>query len=101
MSLYQFLKVLGSDTAEDYAWMLEASCRGLDCNLMYPEKGDAKGIRVAKKMCASCPVKRQCLDFAMTPREGMPFEDGGIWGGTTARERQRMRSSWRRGGIVA
>lgn len=40
----------------------------------------------AKKLCASCPVVEQCLDWALENNERF-----GIWGGLTERERRRMR----------
>ena len=50
-------------------------------------------------ICAACPVRRQCLDFALNN----PLGQYGIWGGTTAYERRRMRTTMRDGiteGIV-
>ena len=41
--------------------------------------------RAAKRVCAACPVRRECLDFALRLRE--PF---GIWGGLTESERRRL-----------
>ena len=38
-----------------------------------------------KAVCAACPVKELCLEFALETREAE-----GIWGGTTARERRRL-----------
>ena len=39
-------------------------------------------IRIAKSICAECPVKRECLDYALVADE--PY---GIWGGLTPTER--------------
>ena len=94
MSLYAFLKYLGSEQYDDYAWMLKGKCRDLGpeaTNIMFPEKGDTAGLRRAKAVCKDCPVKRECLDFALTSREGKPFETQGIWGGTSVRERKRIK----------
>jgi len=39
-------------------------------------------IKVAKKLCAQCPIKQECLEYAVEAEE-----EWGIWGGLTARER--------------
>jgi WhiB family redox-sensing transcriptional regulator len=44
-------------------------------------------INRAKDICANCPVQEDCLDWAMEQQE--PY---GIWGGLTARERDRLRN---------
>ena len=46
-----------------------------------------KLIAVAKEVCDDCPVKARCFDYALSA--GMV----GIWGGTTAEERSKLRSS--------
>ncbi len=39
----------------------------------------------AKCICLGCPVRRECLDFAMRVRE-----PHGIWGGMTEAERRHL-----------
>jgi WhiB family redox-sensing transcriptional regulator len=39
--------------------------------------------RAAKRICATCPVQRRCLEAGMT-------EKFGVWGGLTALERKRL-----------
>jgi WhiB family redox-sensing transcriptional regulator len=39
----------------------------------------------AKAICAACPVRVSCLEYAITVRER-----DGVWGGTTERERRRI-----------
>ena len=43
-------------------------------------------VDVAKQICADCPVRLRCFDYALSA--GMQ----GIWGGTTYEERQKLRS---------
>ncbi|MHB8510609.1 MAG: WhiB family transcriptional regulator [Actinomycetota bacterium] len=72
-------------------WQALASCRGADASLFFSpgtfETPDQKSAResVAKSICAECPVRAQCLDFALATRE--PY---GIWGGLNESERRRM-----------
>jgi WhiB family redox-sensing transcriptional regulator len=69
---------------EKQRWRRHAACRGLDQNLFYPERGE--DVRVARAVCATCPVIGECLEHALTWPETL-----GIWGGTTVRERRVMR----------
>lgn len=66
------------------AWMAEAACRGVDPGLFYPERGAS--TRVPKSICADCPVKVTCLDYAIEQGERT-----GVWGGTSERQRRTIR----------
>ena len=56
--------------------------------LYYPE-GDEAFVRScereAKAVCQTCPVIQKCLDYALSAQEAE-----GVWGGTTARERESL-----------
>ena len=41
--------------------------------------------RKAKNICVGCPVKEPCLEFALK------HDEKGVWGGTSDRERNRIR----------
>jgi WhiB family transcriptional regulator, redox-sensing transcriptional regulator len=65
-------------------WRLAAACRSADPELFFPRSGSGKAreqIAEAKVVCAGCPVRRQCLQFALRTRPQ------GIWGGLTELER--------------
>jgi len=49
----------------------------------FPTNGG--GVVTAAKFCADCPVRRECLEFALS--ENIEF---GVWGGASERARQRM-----------
>ena len=68
-------------------WRELAACRGIDLNLFFPERGESAGP--ARRICAACPVREPCLDYAITNRISH-----GIWGGLTERERRALRSRW-------
>lgn len=65
-------------------WKSDAACRDLDVDLFFPETEAASGPALA--VCASCPVREACLDFALRTRQ-----DDGVWGGHTETERKRLR----------
>jgi WhiB family redox-sensing transcriptional regulator len=73
----------------DRTWQPVALCRGNHSHLFFPpsttERKDERERREvrAKSICRICPVKAQCLDYAMEIRE--PY---GIWGGLTEAERR-------------
>jgi WhiB family redox-sensing transcriptional regulator len=73
----------------DEAWQVKAACRGPQAALFFPpshfERKDDKDARErrAKAICASCPVRRACLDYAVRIRE-----PHGIWGGLNEAERR-------------
>jgi WhiB family redox-sensing transcriptional regulator len=85
IDLWQTLPGFG-DTADDgqLAWQADALCAQTDPEAFFPEKGGS--TRDAKKVCGSCPVKQQCLDYALANDERF-----GIWGGMSERERRRLR----------
>jgi hypothetical protein len=58
-----------------------------DLELFFPERGES--ARPARQVCAGCPVRQPCLDYAITNRISH-----GIWGGLTERERRALRSRW-------
>jgi len=72
------------DDDEDRTWMLEARCLDADPEAFFPEKGGS--TREAKRICAACPVRDECLDYALRHDERF-----GIWGGLSERERRRAK----------
>ena len=64
-------------------WKDEGLCAQTDPNLFFPEKGGDD--RRPKLICEQCPVTAKCRDYALATNE--PY---GIWGGLTARQRQRL-----------
>ena len=68
-------------------WRQQAACRGTDLDLFFPERGEPAGP--ARQVCARCPVRRPCLEYALSNRI-----THGIWGGLTERERRPLQSDW-------
>jgi WhiB family redox-sensing transcriptional regulator len=69
-------------------WRDRAACRDADPELFFPVSAVGPGARQiaeAKAVCARCPVREQCLDYAMA--NGL---DHGVFGGTTDTERRQL-----------
>jgi WhiB family redox-sensing transcriptional regulator len=67
------------------SWRQFARCRGVDPEVFYPVSDEEEAAEEAKAICALCPVRQPCLEFALATRE-----KNGIWGGLTERERRRV-----------
>ncbi len=73
-----------SALAQRPAWQRRAACRGKGTDPWFPTTREAEDI--ARAVCEPCPVRRDCLAYALGDRELV-----GIWAGTDAAERRRMR----------
>ena len=64
----------------DFRWQSKAACRGMDTSLFFFEgKYDRQNIDkliAARKICGTCKVRKQCLEFAVANE----IPDG-VWGG--------------------
>lgn len=67
-------------------FMADAACKGEDPEMFFVGKGEFKAARRALDICHRCPVKEPCLRYAVDNGIGV-----GIYGGTTPRQRRRMR----------
>jgi WhiB family redox-sensing transcriptional regulator len=66
-------------------------CQEVDGELWFPDIGGKNGdVLMAKKFCEECPVKNECLQFALVNNEQY-----GIWGGLTLKERLRLKAQGR------
>lgn len=72
------------------AWQGDALCAQTDIEAFFPEHGSS--VRAAKKICAMCEVKGQCLRYALENDE-----KSGVWGGLDSRERKALK---KRGGLA-
>lgn len=64
----------------DLQWRQQAACVGYD--IFFPTRGE--DTNAAKRICEPCPVRGKCLSLGLK-------EDHGIWGGTTLRQRRKIR----------
>lgn len=65
-------------------WQERALCAQTDPEAFFPEKGGS--TREAKKVCTSCEVRAECLEYALANDERF-----GIWGGLSERERRKIK----------
>lgn len=75
---------LGADETEEFTWQDRALCAQTDPEAFFPEKGGS--TREAKRVCRSCEVRSECLEYALQHDERF-----GIWGGLSERERRRLK----------
>ena len=66
------------------SWTQRAACRGTDTDIFFPASPEEEAE--ALSICATCPVRAQCLEHAIRNRETY-----GIWGGMTPEQRRRVR----------
>lgn len=60
-------------------WMCGAACRGVNPELFFPSStgnGARQQVAEAARVCADCPVARECAEYADS--QGIPH---GVWGG--------------------
>jgi len=70
-----------------WGWQDQAACRGEDLLLFFGPDGEQRPDREAreqqaKQVCMTCPVRTECLDYAVTRPE-----NAGVWGGLNEDER--------------
>ena len=67
----------------DTAWMADGKCRELPPETFFPT--DGVGVEIARRVCANCPVKEPCLEYALLHRI-----EHGVCGGHSERSRRRI-----------
>jgi WhiB family redox-sensing transcriptional regulator len=67
-------------------WRTEAACSGADASLFFPAGEEESLAESAKRICAVCPVREECLQYALATNQSE-----GVWGGMSAGDRRRLR----------
>ena len=73
-----------SGESVELSWQERALCAQTDPEAFFPEKGGS--TREAKRVCLSCDVRQECLEYALAHDERF-----GIWGGLSELERRRLK----------
>jgi WhiB family redox-sensing transcriptional regulator len=77
--------------AQAAAWRFHARCADQDPDLFFPVGSSGPALRQtlrAKAICAQCPVRAECLEWALDTAQ-----PHGVWGGLDEQERERLRAS--------
>jgi WhiB family transcriptional regulator, redox-sensing transcriptional regulator len=77
-------------TGVERDWRLDAACAEVDPELFFPEPGQVPQAAAAKQVCAGCGVRGPCLLAALHGPQARD-DHSGIFAGTTARDRVRLR----------
>jgi len=83
-------------------WRLDAACAEYDPDMWFSENGGWTEInKHAIRICATCPVKKICLNKAMEDEASSDVlsVSHGIFGGLSAKERSRIRREKEREGV--
>ncbi|MCP3768200.1 MULTISPECIES: WhiB family transcriptional regulator [Streptomyces] len=70
-------------------WRTRATCRDEDPDLFFPIGTSGPALlqtEQAKAVCRRCPVRQQCLDWALDTGQSL-----GVWGGTSETERRALK----------
>ena len=71
------------------AWRGAAACEARSDVDFFPMSDTPAASAEAKAVCAACAVTEDCLRFAFETNQ-----TDGVWGGTSAAERRRLRRRW-------
>jgi len=77
-------ELLNLGALEQTDWMRAGLCAQTDPEVFYPAVGE--NATDAKTVCAACPVRAECLAYAL--EQG---ERHGVWGGYSERDRRALR----------
>lgn len=84
------LKAEGHSDMANQKWQKDAACK--DLSSVEADRiffiGPGQSSKRAKIFCASCPVKGECVDYALT------YNEQGIWAGMTEDERQSLEADF-------
>ena len=79
-------------------WWSRAACQSVDPDLFFPISASGRSLEqvtAAKAICAACPVRRECLAFALITGQAH-----GVWGSLTQEERQQGAGVGERGAVA-
>lgn len=91
------MQVLSFDIEKE-SWMLDAACSFKNSDLFFPVGSSMKALKQSNEaiaICNECPVKIDCLEYAINTNQ-----DSGIWGGTTEEERKNLRRKYKKTGYL-
>jgi WhiB family redox-sensing transcriptional regulator len=80
----------------NWTWQRSAACRGEDLYLFFGREGESRTQRdqreaTAKSICGQCPVRSECLSYALSKPERYGFWAGLGEDERASERRRRMR----------
>ncbi len=81
--ILEFLAMFDRERSERHDFYDYAACHGAPTEYFFPGQGQAAYLDRGRRICAQCPVQRECLAFAMEN-----FDDNGLWGGALPEQRR-------------
>jgi WhiB family redox-sensing transcriptional regulator len=80
---------------DDRAWLADAACAGYPADWWFPEERSPDPIHMGlvRSVCSSCPVRRECLDYALVADHVGARGGHGIWAGLSEGQRVSMRTT--------
>lgn len=76
--------------ADPRRWRDFAACRAVDPEIFFRTTNDGVPNKEAEAVCAGCPVRVQCLEYAMTHPDTARY---GVWGGLGHNDLRRLRAA--------
>lgn len=76
--------IFAAPILDERPWAVFASCKTEQSMTFFPQNREEEAVALA--ICGICPVQEDCLDHAMETNERF-----GVWGGTTERQRRKLR----------
>jgi WhiB family redox-sensing transcriptional regulator len=67
-------------------WYEGAACASYPAEVFFPPSDVPAAANAAKAICEGCPVREECLSFALETAQAE-----GVWGAMDAGERRRLR----------
>lgn len=80
----------GRPSDRDLDWLKHAICANVHPDTFTGPFGPT-GVRTAKAICSMCPVRTDCLEFALASDSAR-----GVWGGLTQNERRKLQAERRK-----
>lgn len=80
-------------------WTRDALCTEIGVESYFSEVASDQATQLAKQACMSCPVRAECLEWALSFDQ--LSDEYGVLGGTGPKERRRIRSERRQIGVAA
>ena len=68
---------------DERPWVIFGACRNVEGDTFFPVTKEETDAALA--ICATCPVRVECLEYALEARERY-----GVWGGMTEKQRRRL-----------